>query len=243
MNDLTREVVKNSREWSSQMAQRKHAIVRVCGEEHSGSGTGEAQLWLTLDNDMAYISEMKFKLVFDTGVWEGDPTGSGSRPVVHGINTWPTIGDFLDAYPLGSYITANNGLGAQCYNYAWAFWWGQVNRNLSTCDGGNPNYCSGYACDLWRVAKARAINAGSEFELITDWTKLKRGDWVVWCNNAIGHIAMAKDSPTGNKIEAYGQNQPHGEPLVPVAEGGYAINVAEWENTGFVGAFRYKKWQ
>lgn len=240
MSDLTHEVVKNSREWSSQMAQRKHSMVRVCGEEHSGSGTGEAQLWITLDNDMAYISEMKFKLVFDTGAFAGDPTGEGSRPVIHGINTWPTIGEFLEAYPLGSYIDANNGLGAQCYNYAWAFWWGQVNRNLSTCD--SSNYCSGYACDLWNVSEARAVNAGSEFELVTDWNNLKRGDWIVWCNTAIGHIAMAKDAPNGNKIMCYGQNQSHGDPAIPVGPG-YAINVAEMSKTGFKGAFRYKKWQ
>lgn len=241
MSDITGEVIKNSRELHNQFSQRKHSMVRVCGEEHSGSGTGEAQLWLTLDNDMAFISEMKFKLVFDTGVWSGsnDPTGSGSRTARWGTNLYPTIDSFLDAFPIGSYITYDNGLGAQCYNYALVFWNGQCNRALTTNDG--SGYMSGYACDLYRLAYARGINQGTEFDLVTRWEDVRRGDWCVWCNTSIGHIAMAKSSPVGNTLECYGQNQQNGEPVIPVGKG-FAINVAKMSSTGFQGAFRYKKW-
>lgn len=218
------------------MAQRKHSMVRVCGEEHSGSGTGEAQMWLTLDNDMAYISEMKLKLVFDTGAFDGDPTGEGRRYWTYGVNTYPTLGDFLEAFPLGSWIVSdNNDYGAQCYNYALAFWTSQTNRDL-VANGG-----TGFASDLWG-GTATAANAGTEFELVTNWNDLKRGDWIIWGYAPYGHVAMAKDSPKDGKIECYGQNQSNGQPLIHIGDG-YAINVAEMEKAGFKGAYRYKKWQ
>ena len=226
------------------MSQRKHSVVRVCGEEHFCTGAGKATTWLTLDNDMAYVSEMKFKLVLGNpnsnagGVLPDTPTGTGNRPVVHGNNTWPTMQAFLEAYPVGAWIDVGNGLGAQCYNYAWAFWWGQVNRNLTTCEGGSPDYCSGYARDLWKVLNARRINAGTEFDLIYNWSEIKPGDWVIWGNGQFGHVAMAADYPSGSSCDFYGQNQGG----AAVSNGGAAINVANLNSNGFLGAFRYKKW-
>lgn len=233
MNDLTEQVIKNSKMLETLMSQRKHAIVRVCGEEHSCTGAGKATTWLSLDNDMAYVSEMKFKLVLGNPNSNGggstpiEPSGSGQRPQRWGNNLWPNLNAFLNEYPLGTWVDCDGYYGAQCWDYANAFWTGQVNRRLET-GGGN-------ARGTWTQ---RAVNAGNDFELVYNWSDLKPGDWAVWGNGQFGHIAMAKTRPSGSSCEFYGQNQGGAK----VKNGGAAVNVTNLNSSGFLGAFRYKKW-
>lgn len=233
MSDLTSQVVKNTRQLSAQMSQRKHCIVRVCGEEHIGEGSGQAQIWLTLDNDMAYIAEMKFKLVFgNPGAGNTTPTGSD---FVRGTNTYPTFQSWVSKYPVGSAIDTDGAWGAQCWDYANAFWLAQVNRRLET----GPNHT---AAECWTYS--RTVNAGSDFDLITDWNQIKKGDWIVWTGGAYGHIGMAySDGPNGSGlIDVYAQNQ--GGLAWPT--GGAAISSMQYARVQgsltFAGAFRYKKW-
>lgn len=231
MNDLTHQVAQNTKLLQSLLSQRKHTIVRTCGEEHSANGSGSATVWLTLDNDMAYISEMKFKLVFgspNSSTTPSAPSGSGQRPQQWGENTWPNMQSFLNAYPIGSYVDTDGYYGAQCWDYANAFWTGQVNRRLET---GN-----GQARGTWTL---RAQNAGTEFSLVYDWNSIKAGDWIVWGGGTYGHIAMAASAPVGSTVACYGENQGG----APVAVGGAAVNLTTLTQANFLGAFRYKNWQ
>ena len=228
MSDLVNQVVKNTRQIDSNFSQRRHAVVRVCGEEHYAAGTGSADIFLTLDNDMAYISEMKFKLVFGSGAGGGSmPTPSGAD-VIRGYNTWATPDAFFAQYPEGTAIDVDGIYGAQCVDYANALWLGQVNRAIQSGDG--------TARGIWTIS--RTVNAGSEFDLITDFSQLRKGDVVVWGNGTYGHIAVAAGAPSNGQIEVWGQNQGG----IPWYSGGAAVNLVTFSSAGFLGAFRYRNW-
>ena len=109
MSDLAQQVIKNAREQQSDFSQRRAAVVRVCGEEHTATGHGTANVYLTLDNDMAYISEYKFKLVFGTG---GDGSGTPhGADVIRGTNTWASADAFIAQYPIGTALDTDNTWG------------------------------------------------------------------------------------------------------------------------------------
>ena len=230
MSDLINQVVKNARNQQADFSQRRSAIVRVCGEEHTSSGTGTADIYLTLDNDMGYISEMKFKLVLgDTG--GAAPSPGGTIISYLGNGTWKTPDEFIAAFPAGAAVDTDNAYGAQCWDYANAFWRGQVNRDLKTGSHGT-------AADCWN--ESRVYNAGSEFDLITSYSQVQKGDWIVWGASSYsytGHIAMALGPVQGGMVQCIGQNQPGG---LPYPGGGTNICIANLSINGFLGAFRYK---
>lgn len=223
MSDLVHQVVQNTRDQQADFSQRRAAVARICGEEHSAAGTGSATVFLTLDNDMAYISEMKFKLVLGTG---GASTAPNGASVHHGTHSWNSIEEFIAEYGVGIAVDTDGAYGAQCWDYANAFWLGQVNRVLQT----GANHA---ASETWTAS--RTVNAGSEFTLITNPNNIKRGDWVVWGGGSYGHIALALAAPSNGKIRIIGQNQGG----LPWPTGGAAANEIEMSTANILGAFRY----
>lgn len=227
--DLSTQVAKNTREFITNNNKRGASIARVCGEEHSGEASnGTAILYLTGDNDLCYISDLKFKLVFNNG----DENAWMNMPIpAHwavGHNLWRTITDFKAAYGIGVALDVDGKYGAQCVDYANAFWYGMTGRGIN-CGGDN-------ARGIWNNSKY--INAGSEFDLITNKNQLKAGDWVVWGTGTYGHIAMAVASPSGNTIKVWNQNNTG----IPWPAGGKAISEDTMSLDGFIGAFRPKYW-
>lgn len=113
----------------------------------------------------------------------------------------------------------------QCWDYGDYFWVNQVGRTLITKPGGN-----GSARDCWTVSKK--VNAGSEFDLITNKNDLQCGDWVIFNNGKNGHIGIVKSVvKKGVTVNLQGENQ-----------GSWKVNVIQRNLGDFLGAFRYKQW-
>lgn len=232
-SDLTEQVISNTRNIKSMQNQRRSTIVRTYGEEHTANFVnGTATFYLPVDTDMQYMSELKFKLLAGDVGSEGtidNPTGGTVAP---GTATYTTMEAWLAAYPVGTYVNMDGYWGAQCWDYADAFWVSQVNRTLQT--GSHRS-----ASDTWR--QSRAVNAGTEFGTFSTKSLIKRGDWIVLSSSAdaIGHIALAAEDYNGTDLlECYGQNQGG----TPVPQGGAAINRTTLNIGAFVGAFRYAGW-
>lgn len=232
-NELTEQVISNTRNIKSMQNQRRSTIVRTYGEEHTANFVnGTATFYLPVDTDMQYMSELKFKLLagdVGSGGTIDNPTGGYVTP---GTATYSTMEAWLTAYPVGTFINVDGYWGAQCWDYADAFWLSQVNRTLQT--GSHRS-----ASDTWR--QSRVVNAGTEFGTFSTKSLIKRGDWIVLSGSAdaVGHIALAAEDYNGtNYLECYGQNQGG----TPVPQGGAAINKANLYIGDFVGAFRYAGW-
>lgn len=222
--DLT---AKNAHDISVNNNKRGAAVVRVCGEEHAAiSNGGRAVIFLAHDNDMCYISDYRFKLVLGDGGFTSNPNAPKPMNVPHGIRLYSSVQAFKNAYPLGSAIDADGAYGAQCVDYANAFWWGMVDRSID-CGGDN-------ARGIWTQRKE--YNAGTEFTTSTDWASIKPGDWIVWGGGTYGHIAMAVATPSGNSVRVWNQNVSG----TPWPTGGRALSEDTWTNSGFLGYFRYK---
>ena len=113
----------------------------------------------------------------------------------------------------------------QCWDYGDYFWLNQVGRALITKAGGMAS-----VRDCWNVS--RKVNAGNDFELITDKTKLKKGDWVIFNAGGDGHIGIVKSIvKAGVSVMLQGENQ-----------GSIYVNVINRSLTDFLGAFRLKAW-
>ena len=102
---------------------------------------------------------------------------------------------------------------------------------------------TGAARGIWEEKTARARNAGTEFELITDVTKIKRGDVIVFGSKlgSYGHIGYAdEDYPTSKSstIACYSQNQGGSNGAGQAA----AFCVKRCNKAALIGAFRYKAW-
>jgi hypothetical protein len=226
--DLVNQVAKNTNEISKLYNQRKAVVARQYGEEHDAvAQDGLSVFYLCHDVDTEYIAEYKFKLII---------TGSGVSQAggtyinfARGYNTYPTYNSWITDYPVGSAVDCDGYYGAQCWDYACAFWYSQCNRMLQTGNGA--------ARGCWELM--RTVNAGTEFDLITDPTQLKQGDWIVMAGGTYGHICMAAQDYSGtNYIQCYGQNQGG----TPMPRGGAAVNIVSLGLGNFLGAFRYKGW-
>ena len=122
----------------------------------------------------------------------------------------------MDKYPKGQPF--------QCWDYADYFWVNQVGRMLVTKTGG------GSVRDCWNVS--RKVNAGKEFDLITNKKDLKVGDWVVFNGGTDGHIGIVKSiTKAGVTVMLQGENQ-----------GSTKVTVISRSLSDFLGAFRYKEW-
>lgn len=124
----------------------------------------------------------------------------------------------------GRAFDIDGAYGAQCWDGA-ALLWQQLGRSLST--GG-----TGAAKGTWSVAAARAANAGNDFDLITNFAALKRGDVIVFGYGQYGHIAFVDQV---NPLRILGQNQTG-------TGNGAPFNIIGATSSGFIGAFRFKRW-
>ena len=123
---------------------------------------------------------------------------------------------------------ADNLVHHNCYDGA-ALLWQQLGMTLLT---GNAK-----ASGCW--TQQRAHNAGTQFQLITDKSEIKRGDVVVFSMGEYGHIGFADQDYNGNNyIQLLGQNQGG----TAYSTGGSAFNVVNVSLTTFLGAFRYVGW-
>ena len=232
-SDLINQVISNTRNLKSMQNQRRSTIVRKYGEEHDSRFAGDtATFYLPVDTDMEYISELKIKLVLGDINFASSMAGGTSMSIPIGSVTYKKMSDWLKAIPLGSFVDTDGWFGAQCWDYANAFWRAQTGRTLQT----GPNRS---ASDVWR--NSRSVNAGNEFTLITAKKDIKKGDWIVTSESAtaIGHIALAAENYNGgDTLACYGQNQGG----TPVPSGGAVVSYTTLNITPFVGAFRYKHW-
>lgn len=131
---------------------------------------------------------------------------------------------------LGKGYDIDGAYGYQCWDGT-ALLWQQLGRSLMT---GN-----GCASGCWTLKKD--VNAGSQFELITNAKDVRRGDVVVFSTGQYGHIGFADENYNGSgSIKLLGQNQ-GGSPKG--AKGGAGFNVINMSMATFLGAFRFKNWK
>lgn len=226
--DFVNQVMKNTNEISKLYNQRKAVIARQYGEEHDAiASNGKSIFYLCHDVDTEYMAEYKFKLIIT-----GDGTSQADGIYTNyskGTNTYPNYDAWVAAFPEGNAVDCDGHFGAQCWDYACAFWYAQVGRRLETGDK--------TAKGIW--SNMRAHNAGSQFNLVTDKTQIQKGDWVITGGGTYGHVFMAAENYNGTDfIQGWGQNQGG----TPMPRGGQAINKTTLNISYFLGAFRYKNW-
>lgn len=126
--------------------------------------------------------------------------------------------------------------GYQCYDLAQIFWRNACSRNVTnkTADGGVQGGASG----IW--GDRANNNKNNEFELIIDYTKLKKGDIIITNNGAYGHVMWLDVDYKGQTyLTVFGQNQGNTAGKIPGAE----CKLINWNlKKYFLGAFRFKKW-
>lgn len=120
----------------------------------------------------------------------------------------------------------NNAFGAQCFALGDDFWQNYTGRALSSCGTGAAK----------GTLNCYEYNAGDDFEMIWDVTKVQPGDWVVTTGGTWGHIFMAMGYYNNGYIAGFGQNQGGGY----CSMGGAATNVVNLNMSTFGGAFRPK---
>ncbi len=123
----------------------------------------------------------------------------------------------------------DGAFGFQCWDGT-ALLWQQLGKLLLT---GEDN-----ARGCW--TRCRIENAGTQFNLITDKTKIRRGMVLVFGSGPYGHIGFADEDYAGRDyIRLLGQNQ-GGTPVG--RNGGAGFNVINMSLASFLGAFEYKGW-
>lgn len=128
----------------------------------------------------------------------------------------------------GKCLNTDGYYGAQCWDLGDVFWQNYAGRNLSTCG-------TGAARGIWNCKEQ---NAGSEFVLITDKSKLQAGDWVIFNSGKYGHVGMAMGGYNNGYVTLLGQNQGGGS----CSGGGAATNIVNINLSSFLGAFRPKSY-
>ena len=133
-------------------------------------------------------------------------------------------------YTLGKCWNTDGFYDEQCWDLGDLYWQNYAGRRLSTCG-------TGAAKGAWE-GDCKYINAGDEFELITDPSQLVAGDWIIFNNGTWGHVGMALGTPNDGYIALLGQNQ--GGALCPGSEMGGSTNIINISLKNFAGAFRPK---
>lgn len=146
---------------------------------------------------------------------------------IDGRGAYHDTSSYLAYYnSVGLNACINNSFGAQCFALADDFWQNYAGRALSSCGTGAAK----------GTLNCYEHNAGDEFEMVWDVTKVQPGDWVVTTNGTWGHIFMAMGYYNGGYIAGFGQNQ--GGSYCPL--GGSGTNVVNLNMSSFGGAFRPK---
>lgn len=128
--------------------------------------------------------------------------------------------------------------GYQCWDLAAELWMNTPEfQNSGLWPQTGPNL---YAEECWTYS--RIANAGTSFDLIYNFSDLKRGDIIVISGSAIsstGHIAFCDEDYNGTYyMNLLGQNQ-----VNPSATYGHIPTVTYLNVSAFLGAFRYKAWE
>ena len=146
--------------------------------------------------------------------------------------------DQYDTYAHFRAAVLNNGYdwagsyGDQCWDGVQLLY-GQYGETLYT----GPD-SSAYEC--WTVSADKNTNA--HFGKITDKTKIKRGDDVVFGNSwypPYGHIGYADQDYNSGNMQILGQNQ-GGTPYV---QGGAFFSLTNMPSSYIIGAFRPVDWE
>lgn len=127
---------------------------------------------------------------------------------------------------LGSCIDLDGKFGSQCVDAAAVFHKEYTGRWLSTCG-------TGAARGIWAC---RGENAGEEYELVTDVTKVQAGDWLIFDGGTYGHVGMAMGPYNNGYVALLGENQGGAKCI----GGGAATNIINMSTKTFLGAFRPK---
>lgn len=152
---------------------------------------------------------------------EGEECGKGSY-IYAPTETYTQFKD----YTLGKCWNTDGYYGAQCWDLGDLFWQNYSGRNLSTCG-------TGAAKGAW---DCKEINAGDDFELITNKEELQAGDWIIFNTGQWGHVGMALGAYNNGYIALLGQNQGGGY----CEGGGSSTNIINISLKDFAGAFRPK---
>lgn len=134
---------------------------------------------------------------------------------------------FINA-TLGGCYDIDGYFNEQCWDYGALYFLNYAGHTLYTCGSGAAKGTIADGC--WQK------NAGNEFTMIWDATKLQAGDWVVFNNGQFGHIGMATGSYNNGYITLAGQNQGGG--LCPGSTMGAKVNIINISLKYFAGAFR-----
>lgn len=132
-------------------------------------------------------------------------------------------------YVIGGCWNTDGYYGAQCWDLIDLFMQNYAGRNLSTCG-------TGAAKGAW---DCKEYNAGDEFDLITDPSKLQVGDIVVFNTGKWGHIGMAMGGYNNGYVALLGQNQGGAY----CDGGGSSANIINISLKDFSGAFRPKTYE
>ena len=135
--------------------------------------------------------------------------------------------------------------GCQCYDLVVEFWW-----NVGFPEGYPTSGGTGNAKDIWTDRYNNiSYNGTVYFDLITDVTKIKVGDIIVFDGfpgNTYGHIGFADVAYSNWTPDP---NEPYEFPILsennggtPDPEGGSYTNVHGYDIRLFLGAFRYRPW-
>lgn len=155
---------------------------------------------------------------------EGEECGLGKYIYAPTETPW----EFKE-YTLNKCWDTDEYYGAQCWDLGDLFWQNYTGRNLSTCGTGG-------AKGAWLCKEQ---NAGNEFDLITDKTKLQAGDWIIFNGGQWGHVGMALGGYNNGYIALLGQNQGGAS----CNGGGQATNIINISLKDFAGAFRPKSYE
>lgn len=166
-------------------------------------------------NNITVLTECEDEEECGLGTYYYAPTGT------------PT--EFKD-YTLGRCWNTDGSYGAMCWDLGDLFWQNYADRRLSTCG-------TGAAKGTWE-GDCKYVNAGDDFELVTNPHDLQAGDWVVFNNGQWGHIGMALGGYNGGYVSLLGQNQGG----IPCEGGGSSTNIINISLSHFSGAFRPKEY-
>lgn len=148
---------------------------------------------------------------------------------------------------------AVNGRGFDLDGFAGYQCWDGVDLLYQQSDVGQYLYTAhnidpdlvGTAKSCWQNSSARALNGSGHFSIITDKTKIKKGDiivfntWTGWYGSS-GHIGFADEDYNGTEyINILSQN--YGTGSNPNT--GKPFNIAQaFLGGAFLGVFRYDAW-
>lgn len=138
-----------------------------------------------------------------------------------------TITNFKNA-TFGRCIDTDGAYGSQCWDLANLFWKNYADRGFNTCGTGAAKGTIQDGC--WQK------NAGGQFEMVWDKTKLQAGDWVITSNGTWGHVGVALGGYNNGYVALFGTNQGG----AVCSGGGSTANIVNMSLNSFAGAFRPK---